>query len=119
MDLPPGAAACPQAKGIAGRMSAWLGKHAEIAGGRLPRRAGTVGGAEIRLRTPTSSCTSWWNSIIGDNYPVPDRMLVHNEQIVHEYLQWAMCGLPRPKGSFKLYAVEGGTAAIVLHSSSR
>ena len=26
------------------------------------------------------------DSIIGDNYPVPDRMLVHNEQIVREYL---------------------------------
>ena len=38
------------------------------------------------------------DSIIGDNYPVPDRMLVHNEQIVHEYLMWAMCGEPRPAG---------------------
>ena len=52
------------------------------------------------------------DSIIGDHYPVPDRMLVHNEQIVHEYLQWAMCGNPRPKGKFKIYAVEGGTAAM-------
>ena len=52
------------------------------------------------------------DSIIGDNYPVPDRMLVHNEQIVHEYLQWAMCGSPRPKGRFNLYTVEGGTAAM-------
>ncbi len=52
------------------------------------------------------------DSIIGDNYPVPDRMLVHNEQIVREYLQWAMCGEPRPKGTFHLYAVEGGTAAM-------
>jgi aspartate 4-decarboxylase len=52
------------------------------------------------------------DSIIGDNYPVPDRMLVHNEIIVHEYLQWAMCGEPRPEGTFKLYAVEGGTAAM-------
>ena len=52
------------------------------------------------------------DSIIGDHYPVPDRMLVHNEQIVHEYLQWAMCGDPRPKGKFKIYAVEGGTAAM-------
>ena len=52
------------------------------------------------------------DSIIGDNYPVPDRMLVHNEQIVREYLQWAMCGEPRPKGTFDLYAVEGGTAAM-------
>ena len=52
------------------------------------------------------------DSIIGDNYPVPDRMLVHNERIVHEYLQWAMCGEPRPAGKFDLYAVEGGTAAM-------
>ena len=52
------------------------------------------------------------DSIIGDNYPVPDRMLVHNEQIVHEYLMWAMCGQPRPAGKFDLYAVEGGTAAM-------
>jgi len=39
-------------------------------------------------------------------------MLVHNERIVHEYLMWAMCGEPRPKGKFDLYAVEGGTAAM-------
>jgi aspartate 4-decarboxylase len=52
------------------------------------------------------------DSIIGDNYPVPDRMLVHNERVAHEYLMWAMCGKPRPKGKFDLYAVEGGTAAM-------
>jgi aspartate 4-decarboxylase len=52
------------------------------------------------------------DSIIGDNYPVPDRMLVHNERVVHEYLMWAMCGEPRPAGKFDLYAVEGGTAAM-------
>ena len=52
------------------------------------------------------------DSILGDNYPVPDRMLVHNERIVREYLQWAMCGDPRPAGTFDLYAVEGGTAAM-------
>jgi aspartate 4-decarboxylase len=52
------------------------------------------------------------DSIIGDNYPVPDRMLVHNERIAHEYLMWAMCGNPRPPGKFDLYAVEGGTAAM-------
>jgi len=52
------------------------------------------------------------DSIIGDNYPVPDRMLVHNERIVHEYLMWAMCGKPLPAGRFDLFAVEGGTAAM-------
>ena len=52
------------------------------------------------------------DSIVGDMYPVPDRMLVHNERIVHEYLMWAMCGGKPPAGKFDLYAVEGGTAAM-------
>src|SRR6201999_237292 len=52
------------------------------------------------------------DSIIGDNYPVPDRMLVHAEKDVHRYLMWAMCGDQPPEGKFQLYAVEGGTAAM-------
>src|SRR3569833_3377423 len=62
--------------------------------------------------TPDAFVHELVDSIIGDNYPVPDRMLVHNERIVHEYLMWAMCGEPRPAGKFDLYAVEGGTAAM-------
>ncbi len=55
------------------------------------------------------------DSNIGDHYPVPDRMLVHNEQVVHEYLEWAMCGNPRPKGKFKIYAGRGRHRRDVLH----
>ncbi len=92
-------------------MSAWLGKHADMPG------AGFLGAlvpwAVQKFGFDADKFVhELVDSIIGDNYPVPDRMLVHNEQIVHEYLQWAMCGSPRPKGTFKLYAVEGGTAAM-------
>ncbi len=52
------------------------------------------------------------DSIIGDNYPVPDRCLIHNEKISHAYLMWAMCNNRPPKGKFDLFAVEGGTAAM-------
>jgi aspartate 4-decarboxylase len=52
------------------------------------------------------------DSIIGDNYPVPDRSLIHNEMVTHEYLMWAMCAGHRPKAKFDLYPVEGGTAAM-------
>jgi aspartate 4-decarboxylase len=52
------------------------------------------------------------DSIIGDNYPVPDRALVHNEMVTHEYLMWAMCHGHRPAEKFDLYPVEGGTAAM-------
>jgi len=111
MDLPPGIGGMPQAKGIAARLTAWLGKHADMPGagflGALVPWAVQKFGFD-----PDRFVHELVDSIIGDNYPVPDRMLVHNEQIVHEYLQWAMCGTPRPKGQFKLYAVEGGTAAM-------
>lgn len=111
LDLPPGVGGMPQIGGVADRLSAWVKQHADLPG------------AEFLARL-VPWCVSKFDfdadrfvhelvdSIIGDNYPVPDRMLVHNEQIVHEYLQWAMCGAPRPKGQFHLYAVEGGTAAM-------
>src|SRR5512145_2651257 len=35
MDLPPGVGGMPKAKGIASRMSAWLGKHADMPGAGL------------------------------------------------------------------------------------
>jgi aspartate 4-decarboxylase len=111
LDLPPGVGGMPQARGIAGRMDAWLKRHADLPGaeflGALVPWAVKKFGFD-----PEKFVHELVDSIIGDNYPVPDRMLVHNEQIVHEYLQWAMCGEPRPKGTFKLYAVEGGTAAM-------
>jgi aspartate 4-decarboxylase len=52
------------------------------------------------------------DSIIGDNYPVPDRALHHNEVVTHEYLLWSMCAGHPPDVKFDLYPVEGGTAAM-------
>lgn len=52
------------------------------------------------------------DGIVGDHYPMPDRCLVHNETITHEYLMWAMCSGHRPSETFDLYPVEGGTAAM-------
>ncbi|NGT59388.1 aspartate 4-decarboxylase [Clostridium perfringens] len=51
------------------------------------------------------------DAIIGDNYPYPDRMLPHIEAIVHDYLLKELCYLP-PSKKFKLFAVEGATAAM-------
>jgi aspartate 4-decarboxylase len=111
LDLPPGVGGMPRMEGIASRLEAWLTKHADMPGAEFLKSmvpwAVTKFGFE-----PDKFVHELVDSILGDHYPVPDRMLVHNEQIVHEYLQWAMCGTPRPKGKFKLYAVEGGTAAM-------
>ncbi|HHD2733965.1 aspartate 4-decarboxylase [Clostridium perfringens] len=51
------------------------------------------------------------DAIIGDNYPYPDRMLPNIEAIVHDYLLKELCYLP-PSKKFKLFAVEGATAAM-------
>jgi aspartate 4-decarboxylase len=111
MEQSPGIGGMPQAKGIAGRLDAWLATHKDMPGAdflsSMVKFAIKAFGFD-----PDAFVHELVDSIIGDNYPVPDRMLVHNEQIVHEYLMWAMCGKPRPSGKFDLYAVEGGTAAM-------
>ena len=111
MEESPGIGGMPQAKGIAARLDAWLAKHTDMPGADfLPSMV------KFAIKTfgfdPDAFVHELVDSIIGDRYPVPDRMLVHNERIVHEYLMWAMCGKPRPSGKFDLYAVEGGTAAM-------
>ena len=111
MDHPAGLGGMPKAQGIAGRLEAWLGKHADMPGASF--LAALVPFAVKRFGfEPDAFVHELVDSIIGDNYPVPDRMLVHNERVVHEFLMWAVCGNPQPAGKFDLYAVEGGTAAM-------
>ena len=52
------------------------------------------------------------DGIIGDNYPFPDRMLVHIEKIVNKYLLKELCGNTQFEGNFDVFGVEGGTAAM-------
>lgn len=111
MEHPAGIGGMPQPEGIAGRLDVWLEKHSDSPGASflsalVPFVVKTFGFERDAF------VHELVDSIIGDNYPVPDRMLVHNERIAHEYLMWAMCGDPRPAGKFDLYAVEGGTAAM-------
>jgi aspartate 4-decarboxylase len=111
LDHPAGVGGMPQPSGIAARFDAWLEKHTDMPG--APFLSSMLQYATDKFRFERDSFVhELVDSIIGDNYPVPDRMLVHNERIVHEYLMWAMCGKPQPAGKFDLYAVEGGTAAM-------
>ncbi|HME93682.1 MAG TPA: aspartate 4-decarboxylase [Methylomirabilota bacterium] len=111
LDLPAGVGGMPKAPGIADRLEGWLRAHRDMPGAAFLEAMVPWAVKKFGFQ-PDAFVHELVDSIIGDNYPVPDRMLVHNEQVVHEYLQWAMCGTPRPTGTFKLYAVEGGTAAM-------
>jgi aspartate 4-decarboxylase len=111
MEHPAGLGGMPQQQGIAGRLEIWLKAHADQPGANFLSDL-----VPFTIKTfkfdPDAFVHELVDSIIGDNYPVPGRMLVHNERIAHEYLMWAMCGNPRPAGKFDLFAVEGGTAAM-------
>jgi aspartate 4-decarboxylase len=111
LEHPAGVGGMPQAQGIAKRLEAWLTKQAAMPGAFFLTAMVLFAVNKFGFE-PDAFVHELVDSIIGDNYPVPDRMLLHNERIVHEYLMWAMCGNPRPSGKFDLYAVEGGTAAM-------
>ncbi|MGW4052226.1 bifunctional aspartate transaminase/aspartate 4-decarboxylase [Streptomyces sp. NPDC004779] len=52
------------------------------------------------------------DSSIGDNYPVPDRILTHTEQVVRGYVDDEMFDGRPPAGNVSYFATEGGTAAM-------
>ncbi|HEV2395849.1 MAG TPA: bifunctional aspartate transaminase/aspartate 4-decarboxylase [Candidatus Sulfotelmatobacter sp.] len=111
MDHPAGVGGMPQAQGIAARLQSWLAKHADMPGASFLSELVPFTVKKFGF-DPDAFVHELVDSIIGDNYPVPDRMLVHNERVAHEFLMCAMCGTSRPAGKFDLYAVEGGTAAM-------
>lgn len=112
MDNPAaGLAGMPQMKGIAARLEAWLAKRAEDPGAEFLSKMVDHGVKAFGFDAD-AFVHELTDSIIGDNYPVPDRMLVHAEQVSHRYLMWAMGGDTAMSGKFDLYAVEGGTAAM-------
>src|SRR5258705_12499460 len=91
----------PEAAGIAARLETWLAKHSDMPGAGF-LSAMTKFAVKKFGFDADAFVHELVDSIIGDNYPVPDRILVHNERIAQEYLQWAMCGEPRPTGKFDL-----------------
>jgi len=101
----------PAKDGIAARLHAFLATHGESDGGRLLKTALDYGVNTLGFNED-AFVHELTDSIIGDNYPVPDRMLTHAEQVAHAYLMQEMCGNRPPKGRFDLFAVEGGTAAM-------
>ncbi|WP_238900986.1 aspartate 4-decarboxylase [Clostridium sp. YIM B02500] len=104
-------AGMPKKEGIAERLYNFLDKNKEMPGIELLRRIIDYG-----IKNQGFDADSWifelTDSIIGDNYPVPDRMLIHIEKIVHEYLVSELCYNKPPVGRFNIFAVEGATAAM-------
>lgn len=65
---------------------------------------------------PDTLIHEWAESVIGDQYPVPDRILHFTELIVQDYLAQEMCDRRPPKGTFDLFATEGVRQPCVICS---
>jgi aspartate 4-decarboxylase len=101
----------PAKDGIAARFDAYLAKRAGEDGAKLLKTAIDHGVQKLGFDRD-AFVHELADSVIGDNYPVPDRMLKHAEAVAHAYLMQEMCGNKPPKGKFDLFATEGGTAAM-------
>src|SRR5680860_309788 len=104
-------AGMPNKKGISARLKAYLAKHRKAPGVDFLKNVLDYGPNNWGFN-PDAWIHELVDGIVGDNYPVPDHMLVHLEQVVHAYLIQEMCNNQSPPGKYDLFAVEGGTAAM-------
>ncbi|MEV7600824.1 bifunctional aspartate transaminase/aspartate 4-decarboxylase [Kitasatospora sp. NPDC089797] len=102
----------PEQAGIAARFDSFVRSHPGLPGTELLRRS-----VELAVDRFGFDRDAFLHELadatIGDNYPVPDRMLVHAEQIVRGYLQEELMDRrPPSERQPELFATEGGTAAM-------
>ncbi|KUO74185.1 MAG: aspartate 4-decarboxylase [Desulfosporosinus sp. BRH_c37] len=104
-------AGMPITKNISARLKAYLKNHQEAPGVDFLKNVLDFGSLNWGFN-PDAWVHELVDGIVGDNYPVPDRMLMHLEHVVHDYLIQEMCNNDSPPGKYDLFAVEGGTAAM-------
>lgn len=106
-----GAAGVPNRKRIASRFVQFLKKHAQSSGATLLK--GTYEYLVTEKGVDENELVyEWAEGVIGDQYPVPDRILKYTEMLVRDYLDQELCDNQPPEGIFDLFATEGGTAAM-------
>lgn len=103
-------AGMPLKAGIAERFYAYADRNSSAPGIELLKQMMDYG-VSVKSFDPDAFVHELVDGIIGDNYPFPDRMLRHSEQIVLDYLVQEL-KYDLDVGQIKLYAVEGATAAM-------
>lgn len=104
-------AGMPKKKGLSKRLLAYLERNPDAPGVEFIKKILDYGTVQQRFN-PDDWIFELVDGIIGDNYPMPDRMLIHIEKVVHDYLLKELYCTEPPHSKFKLFAVEGATAAM-------
>jgi aspartate 4-decarboxylase len=111
MDMGNGLVGMPQKIGIANRFDQFLKEHTEAPGTELLKRSLEYGIKKLGFNAD-EYVHELTDSLVGDNYPTPPRILKHYEAIVQQYLNQEMCDNKPPKGKYDLFATEGSTAGM-------
>ncbi len=101
----------PSRIGIAERFNKYVEANQHVPGIQLLKESIEYG-IKIKQFEPDTWVYELVDGIIGDNYPIPDRMLVRTEQVVHDFLIKELCSDDSSADPFDLFAVEGATAAM-------
>ncbi|OPG15209.1 aspartate 4-decarboxylase [Ferroacidibacillus organovorans] len=104
-------AGMPSRRGVFARFEAYHASHRDHPGMDLLAKIITYGIHQLDF-DPDDWLFELVDGIIGDHYPVPDRMLRYTERAVNAYLMQELCDNKPPEGEYKLFAVEGATAAM-------
>ena len=104
-------AGMPKKEGISTRFYKYIYDNLNMPGANLAKSIVDYGIEEFDF-DPDSWVFELTDGIIGDNYPSPDKMLVHIEQIVTKYLIKEMRYDVKKGGPLSIFAVEGATAAM-------
>lgn len=104
-------AGMPQKKGIAARFESFLQNHKSEDGAGFLKECYEYMTKEHRCNAD-ELIHEWCEAVIGNQYPVPDRILRHCEIAVRDYIAQELCDGRPPQGELDLFATEGGTAAM-------
>ena len=107
----PGIAGAPDSKGMGERFLQFCRTHAEERGTQLLEDGYKY--VTEKLELPGDDFIGEMvDGILGDHYPVPDRVLNNTQEVIRAYLDNTMCDNDPPEGTMDIFVTEGGTAAM-------
>ena len=109
----PGQGRPPVLAGLAARLLTHLAKRSAEGndGAAFLADAVTYGVDELGF-APDPWVDELVRAVLGAGYPSPTRMLSHVEQVVERYLVSVVGADPAPAGTYRVFATEGGAAAM-------
>jgi aspartate 4-decarboxylase len=102
---------CPRRDGIGARFDAFVQANIEKAGVDFLKKAVSFARDELGIAV-SDFLLELTDGILGDHYPVPDRMLKHCESVAAAYVRKELAAGTTFEREFDLFATEGGTAAM-------